>query len=593
MALYKGNKRYTTTLKLGEHNVQPLTITKDGTYIAPASVTGFSPITVSSNNGFNVFGNHTDANGIWHRPDDWDDIESIDLTDKHEVYFLCACHLTGTDFFRIRFYGSGTLSWSYGHVNNGTYTLHENSTETTVTTGDYISLYLSDIVDDYIVVRIKSTTGIASCSYQTWEADEHINYAAPFRCQSVLMRYGRMVEGNTLASSATYCLESDNIIDFAKNYQGTTTTITMASAYSSSFNLQRWRCTGWDLSKNKVTSFASLFENCYCLCDVPDPLDLTGWVRSYTTTTASMFSQCYSLNTHLITKNWNLTAITTMASTFNYCRSLKNIEGTETWSSAPKCTTVASLFNMCMNVKNALDVSNCYFGNGTANLTTVANMFSYCYNCPSINISNMNLSKCTTLTYMLSYTSSCKQIIMNNITAISSICTNTSYFCNYSAIPELIINGWNFSGNRGNFLTYGFQYAQGLKKLVFRNCTAPSGEGVTIADTSNGCMQCRYAYNLEYLDVSFMDMSVFSSTHTHTDSFRDLQNLIDFYPPQNISKSFNLTNNFKLSHDSLVRVINNLKTVSSTATLTIGAYNISKLSAAEQAVATNKGWTLA
>ena len=69
--------------------------------------------------------------------------------------------------------------------------------------------------------------------------------------------------------------------------------------------------------------------------------------------------------------------------------------------------------------------------------------------------------------------------------------------------------------------------------------------------------------------------------------------LVDFYPPQNISKSFNLTNDMQLSHDSLVRIINNLKTVSTTQTLTIGAYNIAKLSADEQAVATGKGWTLA
>lgn len=593
MALYKGDKRYTIGYNYSGNTIEPLTVTKDGVYTVPTGVSGFSPITVNYTEPYNNMGNHVDKDGIWHKPVDWDDIESIDLTDKHEVYFLCACHLTGTDFFRIKFSGGGTLSWSYGHVSNGVYTLHANSTETTVSSGDIISLYLSDIADDYIVVRIKATSYITACTYQNWVADEHINYAAPFRCQSVLMRYGRMIRCTSIANSATYCLESDNIIDMASYYQNTTTTITMNGAYENAFNLQRWRCTGWDLAKNKVTTFATMFSNCWCLCDVPEPLNLNGWVRSYTTTVASMFNNCCSLPGNLLANNWDLTNITTMASAFYSCRSLKSIQGTETWNAAPKCTTLASIFYGCNMIKGTLDLSNCNFGNGTANFTNASNMFGYCEKISKINISNMNFSKCTTLTYMLYYTTACKEIIMNNITGISQSCTNTSYFYGYNATSELILDGWDFSKNTTSFLTFGFQYSMGLKKVVFRNCTAPSG--VTINDASNGCCYCRYAYNLEYLDVSFLDMSVFSSTKTHTDSFRDLYNLVDFYPPQNISKSFILTNDLKLSHDSLVRVITNLITLASgtTATLTIGAYNISKLSAAEQAVATGKGWTLA
>lgn len=591
MALYKGTQKYTTTIKADSQNIQPLTVTKNGTYTAPTGVSGYNPVTFQNNTIFNNMGNHVDKDGVWQRPQEWDDIESMDLTDKHEVYFLCACHLTGTDFFRIRFYGGGTLSWSYGHVSNGVYTLHANSTETTISSGSYISLYLADLTDDYIVVRIKATSYITSCAYQNWVADTHINYAATYRCQSVLMRYGRMIRCTSLAASSTYCLESDNIIDMAKYYQGGTTTITVANAYENSFNLQRWRCTGWNLATNKITSFAAMFSNCWCLTDVPETLDLTNWVRSYTTTVASMFNSCMSLNVNIKVNNWDLSNVTTMASAFSNCRSVKTIEGTNTWNSAPKCTTTASLFNGCYSVSSPLDVSACYFGNGTANLTTVASMFSNCQSTPSINISNMNLSKCTTVSYLFNGTSACRTITMNNITVPTATCTNTSYFVGYSGVSELIIDGWNFSKNTTSFLTTSFYYAMGLKKLVFRNCTAPSG--VTIKDSSNGCVYCRYAYNIQYLDVSFLDMSVFSDVKTHTESFRDMYNLIDFYPPQNISKNFTLTNDLQLSHDSLVRVITNLKTVSTTQTLTIGAYNIAKLSAAEQAVATGKGWTLA
>ena len=590
MALYKGSKKYTVSTPGA---VLPLEVTKDGTYTPTNGAIGFNPVVMNNTMPINNMGNHCDKDGIWHKPVDWDDIESIDLTDKHEVYFLCGCHITEHDWFRIRFYGTGTLSWSYGHVSNGTYTLHQSSTETTISTGGYISLFLANFQDDYIVVRIKSTTGITSCSYQAWAATADLNCAMPYRYQSVLMRYGRMINGNTLAASATYCLESDNIIDFAKNYQNTTTTITVNSAYENAFSLQRWRYDGWDLAKNKITTFAAMFKLCYCLCDTPNTINCDNWVTSNTTSVAEMFSNCQALRCNISVKNWVLTNITTMSATFNNCVCIKNVFGTETWGSAPKCTTVASLFNACQSIQGTIDVSGCYFGNGTANLTTTANMFATCRAMNKINISNMNLSKCTTITYMLYSTQSLKELIMNNFTPISATCTNTSYFFGWSGLPELILSGWNFSGNRASFLTFGFQYSMGLKKLEFKNCTAPTG--VTIADSSNGCVYCRYAYNLEYLDVGFLDMSVFSSTKTHTDSFRDLYNLIKFYPPQNISKSFSLANNYNLNHDSLIRVINNLVTLASgtTATLTIGSYNLAKLTDAEKAVATGKGWTLA
>ena len=588
MALYKGNKRYALSTN-NPGNVVPLEVTKDGVYTAPSGVSGYSPVTMKNNNAFLKFASHVDKNGIWQKPTEWDDIESIDLTNKHEVYFLCACHIAEYNWFRIRFYGGGTLTWSYGHVSNGVYTIHSSSTETTISSGGYISLYLNNLQDDYIVIKISATSYITSCAYQNWAATTDLNYAMPFRCQTVLMRYGRMTRCTSLANSATYYLESDNIVDMAQYYQNTTTAITINSAYNSAINLQRWRCTGWDLAKNKITNFSSMFDYCYCLCDVPNPLNMDGWVTSNTTTTSAMFRMCRSMNTNITVRNWDLTNITTLSSTFEQCRSVKYIEGLETWNSAPKCTSVAYIFNNCQNLLNEINLSNLYLGNGTANFTNISYAFQGCWCTPKINISNTNLSKVTTIAYMMDGTYSCKELVMNNVTGITSVCTNSNYFSDYTNIAEIIFDGWDFSGHTTNLFQGGFQYSMGLKKLVFKNCTAPSAD---IADTYGVCY-CRYAYNLEYLDVSFLDMSVFTKTATHAQSFRDLYKLIDFYPPKNISQSFNLTNDFELSHDSLMRIINNLVTVSTTQTLTIGAYNLWKLSAAEKAVATNKGWTLA
>ena len=71
------------------------------------------------------------------------------------------------------------------------------------------------------------------------------------------------------------------------------------------------------------------------------------------------------------------------------------------------------------------------------------------------------------------------------------------------------------------------------------------------------------------------------------------KDLISFYSPQNINTSIsNFTNSTKLTHDSLLDIINNLSTVSTTQTLTIGSTNLAKLSSDEITIATNKGWTI-
>ena len=61
----------------------------------------------------------------------------------------------------------------------------------------------------------------------------------------------------------------------------------------------------------------------------------------------------------------------------------------------------------------------------------------------------------------------------------------------------------------------------------------------------------------------------------------------------NFKVSLNLSYSEKLTHDSLMVVINGLQTVTSTKTLTLGETNLAKLTEADKKIATDKGWTLA
>ena len=61
----------------------------------------------------------------------------------------------------------------------------------------------------------------------------------------------------------------------------------------------------------------------------------------------------------------------------------------------------------------------------------------------------------------------------------------------------------------------------------------------------------------------------------------------------NISADFDVHSCTKLTREALLEIIGNLKTVTSTKTLTMGTTNLAKLTEEDKAIATNKGWTLA
>ena len=73
-----------------------------------------------------------------------------------------------------------------------------------------------------------------------------------------------------------------------------------------------------------------------------------------------------------------------------------------------------------------------------------------------------------------------------------------------------------------------------------------------------------------------------------------LNKFTDFGGLTNLKVNLDLTPCPKLTHDSLMNVINEAADVTaSPKTLTLGSTNLNKLTDNEKAIATNKGWTLA
>ena len=62
---------------------------------------------------------------------------------------------------------------------------------------------------------------------------------------------------------------------------------------------------------------------------------------------------------------------------------------------------------------------------------------------------------------------------------------------------------------------------------------------------------------------------------------------------RNIGADLDIHSSTKFTHEALLEIIGNLKTVTATKRLTMGATNLAKLTEEDKAIATNKGWTLA
>lgn len=166
----------------------------------------------------------------------------------------------------------------------------------------------------------------------------------------------------------------------------------------------------------------------------------------------------------------------------------------------------------------------------TSNVTDMNNMFSYCESLTSLNLSNFDTSKVTSMKYMFQ---NCK-----NLTSIEGL------------------NNWDIS--KVTNMDYMFNYCNELTSL----------------------------------DVSSWDVGHITSYNAISQTFNNCSALVDFQAPKNINNNINFNYSTALSHDSLMSIINNLMTTTSTKTLNLGSTNLAKLTDDEKAIATGKGWTV-
>ena len=131
---------------------------------------------------------------------------------------------------------------------------------------------------------------------------------------------------------------------------------------------------------------------------------------------------------------------------------------------------------------------------------------------------------------------------------------------------------------------------------LFDRCRALTNEGLIGFETvklnnvkimSSVFIECD---SLETIDLSNWDVGNVTNLNNLV---RDCRKLANFIPPKNINVSIsNFTNCTLLPVEQLVSIINNLATVSTTQTLTLGSTNLAKLTTEQIQIATDKGWTV-
>lgn len=218
----------------------------------------------------------------------------------------------------------------------------------------------------------------------------------------------------------------------------------------------------------------------------------------------------------------------------------------------------------------------------TSNVTDMSYMFNNCNKLTSLDISNFDTNKVTDMSYMFWNCGGLTSLDVSNFNT-DNVTEMQYMFCYCEKIKELDVSNWDTSKttNIASMFNSCYQLTsiKGINNFNVSKVTNISG-------VFSGCKA------LTSLDVSNWDVGHITAYYYFNDTFNNCESLVDFYPPQNINTQIDLSNSIALSHDSLVRILNNLKTKTSTTKLILGSTNLAKLPDEEKAIATNKGWTL-
>ena len=251
---------------------------------------------------------------------------------------------------------------------------------------------------------------------------------------------------------------------------------------------------------------------------------------SNVTNMRSMFSNCANITT---VPALNTSNVTDMMEMFGYCNNLTTIPALNT----SKVTDMNSMFRDCSDLTTIPQLN-------TSKVTTMGHMFEECESLTTIPA--MDTSKVTSMLCMFYYCTSLTTIPELNTSNVKNMEGMFGYCRNLTAIPTL-------NTSKVIDMDSMFYYCSGLTTIPQLNASNVT----TMYNTFKGCSQLK--------SILMTGMKA----------------------------SFDISASTKFAREDLVTILNNLAAGTSSKTLTMGRTNLAKLTAADKAIATNKGWTLA
>lgn len=204
----------------------------------------------------------------------------------------------------------------------------------------------------------------------------------------------------------------------------------------------------------------------------------------------------------------------------------------------------------------------------TSNVTDMKEMFRECTNLISIPL--LNTSNVTNMYGFAMANSSLKSIPLLDTSNV----TDMGYML-YKCVVLNNIPLFNTSNvTNMNSMLLG---CEKLKEI-------PLFDTSKVTNMSNMFFEC-------YLITSIPAFDVSNVTNMSSIFYRDY-NLQQIHM-KNIGVDLDIHYSTNFTREALLEIIGNLKTVTSTKTLTMGTTNLAKLTEEDKAIATNKGWTLA
>ena len=204
----------------------------------------------------------------------------------------------------------------------------------------------------------------------------------------------------------------------------------------------------------------------------------------------------------------------------------------------------------------------------TSNVGNMGSMFGSCRNLTTIPL--LDTSNVTDMSYMFV---SCSKLTTIPKLNTSNVTDMRGMFTTCSKLTTLPLLDTNKVTDMAN---------------MFQNCTMlasiPQLNTSKVNNMSWMFVSCPKLITIPELNVS--------SVTNMSNTFKGCTSLKSILMT-GMKVSFDISASTKFEQSDLVTILNNLATVTSTQTLTMGSTNLAKLTDEDKAIATNKGWTLA